>query len=229
MRVPPAHGTRGSARPIGFGAAPVRQGNDRTRPHAPARRAGRPICAVAIAAALSCLAAGADAAAFSLDARRSGEAIELAATADLRAEPGHAWAVLTAYERYAEFIPDISESRVVRRHGDSLVIELAGAVRLLWWRVPLTVRLAVEESPPHRVHARLIEGSVEALRGRYELEPIDGGVRLVYTGAIVPDRRHRSLFDQFVIRINVARQFRALIGEIERSSAVAARARAMGQ
>ncbi len=158
------------------------------------------------------------AAAFSLDTQRHGEAIEIVAVADIRAEPGQAWKVLTAYDRYAEFIPDLATSRVLRREGGVVVLELAGATRVLWWREPLSVRLAVTETPPWRVRSKLLSGTLQAMEGEYELAAAPGGVRLTYTGRIVPDSRQRGLLDRFFVRLNVARQFGALVTEIARSA-----------
>jgi len=153
---------------------------------------------------------------FFLDAQRRGEAIEIVAIADIRADPAHAWDVLTAYERYADFIPDVVASRVVQRNGSALIVDLAGATRVLWWREPLAVRLAVTETPPWRVRSRLISGTLQAMDGQYELAAAPGGVRLTYTGRIVPDSDQRSFLDRFVVRLNVSRQFGALVAEIAR-------------
>jgi hypothetical protein len=107
-------------------------------------------------------------------------------------------------------------SRVVQRNGSALIVDLAGATRVLWWREPLAVRLAVTETPPWRVRSRLISGTLQAMDGQYELAAAPGGVRLTYTGRIVPDSDQRSFLDRFVVRLNVSRQFGALVAEIAR-------------
>jgi ribosome-associated toxin RatA of RatAB toxin-antitoxin module len=170
------------------------------------------LLAVFLAAPGACAAA-----AFLLDTERRGEAIEIVARAEIRTNAEHAWAVLTAYERYAEFIPDVATSRVVTRNGSTLVLDLTGAVGVLWWREPVAVRLAVSETAPRRVRSRMISGTLQALEGQYELARAPGGVRLTYTGRIVPDSRQRGLLERFIVHLNVSRQFGALVAEIERA------------
>ena len=177
-----------------------------------------PFGRVYLLAAFLAMPGGCAAAGFSFDTARHGKAIDIVASAEIRADPAHAWTVLTAYERYAQFIPDVTESRVVARNGSTLVLELTGAMRVLWWREPLAVRLAVDETAPWRVRSRLISGTLQALEGQYELAATPGGVRLTYTGHIVPDGSQRGLLDRIVVHLNVSRQFRALVAEIERAT-----------
>ena len=46
---------------------------------------------------------------------RGSEAVEIEASAVLRADASTAWRVLTDYGRYADFIPDVRASRVISR------------------------------------------------------------------------------------------------------------------
>ena len=57
------------------------------------------------------------------------------------------------------------------------------------------------------------------MNGRYELVEQPSGIRLTYSGRIVPDDDEISLIDLMAIRTNVARQFGALVREIERQTA----------
>jgi ribosome-associated toxin RatA of RatAB toxin-antitoxin module len=150
-----------------------------------------------------------------VDTYRRGDAIEVRAVATLTASPQLTWQILTDYERYTRFIPDMQVSRVVAREGPRLVLEQKGDMRFLWFRVPHEVRLDVTESPPSVVEARLISGTVRAMQGRYEVQSNGAGAKLTYAGRIVPDEEHRGLLDSTVIRANVARQFNALVKEIE--------------
>jgi hypothetical protein len=48
-----------------------------------------------------------------------GELITITASADMQVAPGTVWAVISDYDRLAEFIPDMRSSRVIRRDGAS--------------------------------------------------------------------------------------------------------------
>jgi ribosome-associated toxin RatA of RatAB toxin-antitoxin module len=154
-----------------------------------------------------------------IDAARRGPAIVVSAQADLHADVRTAWQVLTDYDRYASFIPDLTVSRVLSRGPGSAVVEQRGEARFLFLSYPLEVRLAVAETPYRSVRSRAIAGNFRELVGRYELEPTRGGLRLVYSGRMVLGEEPPGLVDVFVIRRNVARQFEALVREIDRRAA----------
>jgi len=155
-----------------------------------------------------------------VDAARSGGAIDVSAHADLDVDVGTAWQVLTDYDRYASFIPGLAVSRVVTRDATSAIVEQKGEARFLFFRYPIEVRLAVAEVPLRSVTSHAIGGNLRELRGRYELEPLSRGVRLHYTGRIVLAEDPPGLIDVTAVRLNVARQFEALVHEIERGSGV---------
>lgn len=152
-------------------------------------------------------------------AQRTGDAVEMRASVTMRVDPLRAWRVLTSYERYSEFIPDVASSRVLSREGDRVVLEQRGRARFLWMSQPMLARLEVVETPPTLVESRLLSGTVRELRGRYELATVGNAVRLVYIGRVVPDDDHIGLLDLVAIRTHASRQFRALVREIERLAA----------
>jgi len=151
-----------------------------------------------------------------LDAVRRGEAIEISAHAELHVDVHTAWRVLTDYDGYASFIPDLRVSRVLERNARSAIVEQRGEARFLFLRYPLEVRLVVAEVPYRSVRSRSIAGNVRELQGLYELEPVPGGLRLQYSGRVVLSDGPPGLFDVTVVRLNAARQFEALVREIDR-------------
>lgn len=153
-----------------------------------------------------------------VDTERSGDAIEIRASAPLKATREAAWRVLTDYARYAEFLPDMQTSKVVSRSGAEAVIEQRGEARFLWFRLPLHVKLAVLEVPFDWVESKLITGTLRDFQGRYELQKAGDAMRLVYKGRMTLDQEHRGIFDSVAVRHNVSRQFRALVREIERTT-----------
>lgn len=153
---------------------------------------------------------------FTFEANRAGDGVHIIAAADLPTGTRNAWDVLTDYDHLAEFIPSLRSSRVVERNGHNVVLEQKGEAGFLFFRFPLEVRLAVEERPFERVNSRATGGSMREMEGSYELRAIPGGVRLVYTGRMVPDFAVPAFIETAAIR-NVARtQFAAMVREILR-------------
>jgi carbon monoxide dehydrogenase subunit G len=154
-----------------------------------------------------------------VEAAREGDAYVITARGDLVADAAVAWRVLTDYDRYAAFVPDLQSSRTVSRSLDAAVVEQRGELRFLFIRFPLEVRYAVREQPPTVVESRATSGSFREMTGRYELRRNGAALRIVYAGRLVPDFAMPPLLGTIAVRMTVERQFTAMVAEIERQSA----------
>jgi Polyketide cyclase / dehydrase and lipid transport len=168
------------------------------------------------------------AATITVDAERRGETIEIRATAELKADSATAWRVLTDYDRYPEFIPDLRASRVVARRGATVTVEQTGDATLWLLRFPLDITFEITEFPPNRLQSRGVAGSLRAISSSYWLTPASAGVRLDYAGHVAPGFELFGPLEQIAVQQSVARQFQALADEIERRSAAAVEEAATG-
>jgi ribosome-associated toxin RatA of RatAB toxin-antitoxin module len=183
---------------------------------ATARLAAVFACALAVVARQPVAAAT-----ITLDAERDGDAIDIRASVVLDADTATAWRVLTDYNRYAEFIPDLRRSRVIARRGATVTVEQSGDAALWLLKIPLDITFEIREIPPSRLQSRAIAGSLRTLTSSYALTPAAPGTRLDYVGRIAPGFELFGRIEQAAIEHNVARQFQALADEIERQSAIA--------
>jgi hypothetical protein len=156
----------------------------------------------------------------SIVAEDHGDGIRIHAHARLRTDAGSAWRVLTDYDHYPEFIPDLRSSRVVARTGAIVVVEQSGDARMWLFRLPLDIRFEVTEAPPYGMRSRAVTGGRSVLESRYLLTPVSGGVQLDYFGDVAPGSDLFGLVEGYAVRLNIARQFHALADEIERRSAI---------
>ncbi len=173
--------------------------------------------AVALVTAIA-LPAGAVAATIEVTAERHGELIEIEAKALLKADAATAWRVLTDYDRYAEFEPDLRSSHVVAREGRTVRVEQSGDARLWLLRMPLDMTFEITESPPYSLKSRAVGGSMQGLQSRYTIVPAASGIYLEYTGHVVPGFELFGSIEQYAVQQNVTRQFQALVDEIEHSN-----------
>ena len=176
----------------------------------------------AIAFAMMLVLAGsqpAAAAIVTINTRLQGATIDIHASALLNADAATAWRVLTDYDRYAEFIPDLQVSRVVARDGAKITVEQSGDAALWLFKVPVHVTFEVNEHPPDRLRSRTVAGSVRVLASSYVLVPDASGLRLDYAGQIVPGFELVGHIERMMLERNAARHFQALADEIERRSA----------
>ena len=156
---------------------------------------------------------------------REGDRFDTKARADIDATAADAWRVLTDYDRLAEFIPGVSESRVVSREGSWALVELRGEASWLFFTFPMHVRLAIAEFPYDRIESNAIGGSFRQMHGVYFLRTIPGGIELRYEGSFTPDFVVPPLIGTLLIRSRLEKRFRALVREIERRQGLAPGAR----
>jgi ribosome-associated toxin RatA of RatAB toxin-antitoxin module len=162
------------------------------------------------------MAPPAQAAEITVNVTRNGEVFDVEARAEFEGGIARTWQVLTDYGRYAEFIPDISESRVIARNGQRVQVEQRGEVRLLFVSFPIDVRLAITEHPQERIVSRAVGGSFREMRSVYSLEAGQGRVLVRYSGRLVPDFYVPPLIGTLVFRRSVETTFSALVDEVER-------------
>lgn len=155
-------------------------------------------------------------------ASRSGDVLQVEASAEFEGRLENAWQVLTDYGRLAEFVPDLQVSRVISRDHNSVVVEQKGEARLLFFSYPIDVRLAITEKPREQVVSRAVAGNFREMQSTYALEARQGRVFLRYSGRLEPDFYVPPLIGTYVLRTNVESMFRALVEEIERQQKPAA-------
>jgi hypothetical protein len=86
------------------------------------------------------------AATVTINAKLQDDAIDIHASAMLNADAATAWRVLTDYDHYAEFIPDLSVSRVIARNGATVTAEQSGSAE--FWLFKLLVHATFEVNGP---------------------------------------------------------------------------------
>ncbi len=152
----------------------------------------------------------------SVEAHREGEAVVVEARAFLKADSRLAWEVLTGYDQYARFVPDLKSSQILARSGNTAIVEQRGVAGFFLFRFPLEVRMAVTELPYEEISAQAIAGNFKEMNGLYRLVPEGEMLHLTYTGRLVPAFGLPPLIGTTVVRIAVERQFAALVREIVR-------------
>lgn len=157
------------------------------------------------------------AAEISVQTTRHGDSFEVEATAQIDADVAGAWKVLTDYDRLAEFIPGMLESRIVSREGSSVVVDQHGETSLLFLTFPMRVRLAIEEQPYERIVSNAISGNFKEMHGVYYLQAREGGMHLRYEGKFTPDFGFPPLLGTLIVRSTAEKRFSAMVHEIEKT------------
>jgi hypothetical protein len=172
-----------------------------------------------VALGLTLAAAQPAAATVTVNVERDADSIGVGAIAVMRADADTAWRVLTDYDRYVEFIPELRLRRVVARRGATVTVEQSGFAAMWMLRIPVHITFEINEIPPHRLHSRAVAGSLPTLTSCYALTPFALGIRLDYVGRLASNFGFLGSIERTAVEQNIARQFQALADEIERKSA----------
>jgi hypothetical protein len=119
-----------------------------------------------------------------------------------------AWRVLSDYNRWAEFVPDMQLSKVVSQPGEPLLVEQRG--RVPWLPVfPLVVIAQVEETPYQGLRFQRVAGNIKALEGEWRIEG-EFPVQLTYRstaelGSMLPLITTRIFRQNVTVRLGAGR------------------------
>jgi hypothetical protein len=121
----------------------------------------------------------------SVQVENKGTTLYVQAEIETKADSKTAWAVLSDYDHWTEFIPDLVVSRVISRPGDPLQLEQRGRIPTMP-NFPVVMILQVEETPNERIRFYRTAGNVQSFAGEWLIEGKPGKVRLIYRAVVMP-------------------------------------------
>lgn len=110
--------------------------------------------------------------------------IQINADIDTGVDRKTAWNVLTDYNRWAEFIPDLLICRVISQPGEPIRLEQRGRIPQLP-TFPLVMITEVEETPMKGLRFQRIAGNIKTLAGEWQIKG-KKRVQLNYQAIIEP-------------------------------------------
>ncbi len=132
------------------------------------------------------------------------------------ATPAVVLAVLTDFDHMAAFIPNLSESRVIARSGNSYRIWQQGKAKFGPFSFPFESERQIEWFPEGRLVAQALSGSSKFMRSEMRYQATPEGSRIDYQLEVIPDRWLPSSIGVSFMRHELAEQFSALAREMER-------------
>jgi hypothetical protein len=158
--------------------------------------------------------AGAEAAHTTVAVSRDGQLFTIESVSRIVAGRDIAWAVLTDYDGYVDFVPGMTLSR---RVGDQpLRIEQRGEFGVLFFRKAVYATLEVAESPPLGIRFRSVSGNLRTLETAVTLHIEGDQVVVTYHSVIEPDFWVPPLIGTPLVRAAIGRRLGAVADEIER-------------
>jgi len=174
----------------------------------------RTLAAVLLLAGNSALAA--DSPIKSIEVVFEGDAYITNAVFQTSAPPNIAWDVLTDFDNLQKWVPNVTESKAVKRDENQVIVEQKGVARYGALRFPYTSQRKIELKQPTNIKTMQIKGSMKRVESTLLIEPEGKGTRIVYHLEIVPSFVAAGGMSKEFVEHEVREQFTAIVGEMAR-------------
>lgn len=153
-----------------------------------------------------------------VDGADGDHAYQVTSSGTVAATPAVVWRILTDYNHFADYLPNLKSTRVVSRNGDRVIVEQLGTARFLFFSQAIRLVVQVQERSPDRLDISLIEGDMKVYRATWELSPLAGatGTRVVYNATIVPKFEVPGIVGTNVVRKDIAEMMAAVLLRLDR-------------
>ena len=127
-----------------------------------------------------------------------------------------AWDVLTDFDHMAQWVPNVAESKVLKRDDNSVTIEQHGVAKYGAVSFPYTTERKIEMKPMGAIDSLQTKGSLRRVASTLVLQPEGKGTRLTYHLEIEPSFLASALLSKDFLQHEFGEQFTAIIGEMVR-------------
>lgn len=148
---------------------------------------------------------------------RAGDHFTVDMVAHAPVDIGRAWVVLTAFERMAEFVPNLRLSEVVGRDEGVIRVRQAGRARYGPFSAQFDFMREFTLRPQREIRAHSVGGNVRRMDSVMILDEEGGGTRLHYHAEVEPAFWLPPLVGPAFVRHETAEQFSAMIREMLRA------------
>ena len=124
--------------------------------------------------------------------------------------PAIALAVLTDFDRMAEFMPGLTYSRVAEKSGNVYRIVQRGKASFGPFALSYESERRIEIASPQRILSRSLAGSTRRMQSEMRLLPDGSGTRLDYRLELEPESWIPSSLASNFLQHELAEQFNAL-------------------
>lgn len=127
-----------------------------------------------------------------------------------------AWDVLTDFDHMAQWVPNVAESKVLKRDDTSVTIEQHGVAKYGAASFPYTTERKIELNPPDSIKTKQLRGSLRRVESTMTLAPDGKGTSLNYRLELVPSLLTAAVISKSYLEHEIGEQFTAIIAEMVR-------------
>lgn len=106
------------------------------------------------------------------------------------------WKVLTDYNNFYHFLPNVISSHLLKSQGNQKVFEQVYKIQAFVFNQTTRLRISATEIYPKQIDFKLVEGDLKGLQGSWKIEPISAKqVRILHQVNVEPGSTpSRTLF-----------------------------------
>jgi ribosome-associated toxin RatA of RatAB toxin-antitoxin module len=107
-----------------------------------------------------------------------------------------AWSVLTDYDNFERFLPNIASSKIISAKGDRILFEQVNVVDLWLFKQKFTVQVEAIKTKPNKIDFKIVDGDLKKLVGQWQIKQISPGkILLSHAVEVEPgDKTEKPLF-----------------------------------
>ena len=137
------------------------------------------------------------------------------ATGDLE----NAWNVLTDYDNFQDFLPNISSSRIIKEDGNNVIFEQVNLVDLWLLTKQFTVQIAATKTELQKIDFKMLEGDLDNLQGRWEISKLPSNqILITHRVTVSPKSPSEAAFFYGIYESSLEETLQAIAVEIEKRS-----------
>lgn len=130
-----------------------------------------------------------------------------------------AWQVLTDYNNFHSFMPNIASSKIVVDRGDRKIFEQVNVVDLLFFKEKFTVQIEAKETKPYKVDFQQFQGDLKSLSGTWQVKQVNSRQILVtHRVKVEPESNTEKPFFYGIYESSLENTLKAIAQEITQRS-----------
>jgi hypothetical protein len=152
----------------------------------------------------------------SIETRKDGDTYVLVATFLAPVPQPLCFEVLTDFDRFADFAPNVKTSRISKREGNRMLVEQTGVAKFGVAAIKYASQRQIDVKPPESILSVQVQGSMKSMQSLMQLSPAPGGTQMKYRIEMVPSAAASLVLTPERLERDIEEQFNALIAEMVR-------------
>lgn len=130
-----------------------------------------------------------------------------------------AWEVLTDYDNFQEFLPNIADSKIIEENANLTIFEQTNSVDLFLLVKKFTVQIAATKNYPQKIDFEIVEGDLEQLQGSWEVATLpEDRILVTHRVTVAPKSKGEEAIFYGIYESSLEETLTAIAAEISKRS-----------